>query len=125
MSILVAKHIKRVLSADSLKAKVGDRVFLEGLNRETEFPFVVYTYSVTAGEGTKDADSYNCQTEVFVFSREGDTSLEIADEIRKLLEHSKGEYDQFEVVDTEFVSYEGSLDEDIYTRKLVFNIITC
>lgn len=124
MSILVGKHIKNILFNSTLADKIGDRIFLDGLNRETTFPYIVYTYTVGKDEGTKDGDMDSCQVSVFVFSKDGDSSLELADEVRRLMEHSKGDYGTFSVLDTEFESYRGALDEDIYTRELTFNIKT-
>ena len=125
MSILVGKHIRKMLHESVLRDKVGGRIFMDGLNRETEFPFVVYTYTVSKDEGTKDGDEDLCQVSVFVFSKDGEESLELANDVRKALEHSEGEYEEFSVVDTEFESYRGGLEADVYERELNFNIMTC
>lgn len=124
MSILVGKHIKKVLFNSSLADKVGNRIFLEGLNRETLFPFIIYTYNVENGDSTKDIDFDLCQLTVYIFSKEGDSSLELAHEARRLLEHSRGDYDSFSVLDTTFESYIGRLEEDVYIRELNFNVKT-
>lgn len=124
MSILVGKHIRTVLFNSQLAEKVGNRIFLDGLNRETAFPFIVYTYNVSKGDETKDGDIDMCQLSIFVFSKDGDSSLELADEVRRLTEHSKGDYDTFSVLDTSFEGYRGSLDEDVYVRELNFNVKT-
>ena len=124
MSILVGKHIKEILFSSSLAEKVGNRIFLEGLNRETSFPFIVYTYNVERGDETKDGEMDNCQLTVYIFSKDGDSSLELAHEARKLLEHSKGEYANFSVLETLFESYIGRLEEDVFVRELNFNIKT-
>lgn len=113
-----------MLFNSSLSDKVGDRIYLEGLNRETSFPFIVYTYSVSPELGTKDGGMDSCNAIVYVFSKDGDSSLELADEVRRLLEFSNGEYGSFSVSDTEFNGYRGSLDEDIYVRELEFTIKT-
>lgn len=124
MSILVAQHIKKVLFNSSLAEKVDNRIFLEGLSRETSFPFIIYTYNVENGDSTKDGDMDNCQLTVYIFSKEGDSSLELAHEARKVLEHSKGDYTKFSVLDTTFESYIGRLEEDVFVRELNFNIKT-
>lgn len=124
MSILVAQHIKEVLFNSSLAEKVGNRIFLEGLSRETSFPYIIYTYNVENGDSTKDGDMDNCQLTVYIFSKEGDSSLELAHEARKVLEHSKGDYTKFSVLDTTFESYIGRLEEDVFVRELNFNIKT-
>ena len=124
MSILVGKHIRKVLYESALREKVGGRIFMDGLNRDTDFPFVVYTYTVSKGEETKDGYEDMCQASVFVFSRDGEESLELANDVRIALEHSEGDYGDFSVLDTEFESYRGELDADVYVRELSFNITT-
>lgn len=113
-----------MLFESSLADKVGERIFLDGLNRECAFPFIVYAYTVEPGEGTKDYRTDLCQVSVFVFSKDGENSLELADDVRSVLEHSKGVYERFEVEDTTFEGYRGSLEEDVYVRELNFNIKT-
>lgn len=125
MSILLAQHIKKVLFDSEVSEMVGGRIFLEGLNRDTLFPFIIYEYSITPdGDSNKDADIDDCSLSVSIFAKEGDSSLEIADEVRKALNGSTGTYDKFEVVNTEFSSYSGRLDEDVYVRELSFNVKT-
>lgn len=124
MSILVGKHIRKVLHESTVRDKVGGRIFMDGLNRDTEFPYIVYTYTVGEDEGTKDGDEDLCKVSVFVFSIDGEESLELAHEVRKALEHSGGDYEGFTVADTEFESYQGGLDAGVYERELVFNIKT-
>lgn len=122
MSILVGKHIKKVLYGGNLN--VGDRIFLEGLARETSYPYIIYSYSVTPEIGTKDGGMDNCQLVISIFSKDGDSSLELADKVRRLLENSRGDYGTFSVIDTEFGSYRGGLNEDVYERELEFTIKT-
>lgn len=124
MSILVAKHIKKMLSDSSLTDKVGDRIFLEGLSRETSYPYIIYSYSITPELGTKDGGMDNCQLLVSICSKDGDSSLELAQEVRRLLEFSNGDYDSFSVINTEFSSYRGGLNDGVYERELEFTIKT-
>lgn len=122
MSILVGKHIKKVLFGGNLN--VGDRIFLEGLNRETSYPYIIYSYSVIPEIGTKDGGMDYCQLVISIFSKDGDSSLELADKVRRLLENSSGDYGTFSVIDTKFESYRGVLNEDVYERELEFTIKT-
>ena len=122
MSILVGKHIKKVLFGGNLN--VGDRIFLEGLDRETSYPYIIFSYSVIPEIGTKDGGMDNCQLVISIFSKDGDSSLELADKVRRLLENSSGDYGNFSVIDTEFGSYRGGLNEGVYERELEFTIKT-
>ena len=124
MSILVGKHIRKVLHESAVRNKVGGRIFMDGLNREEEFPYVVYTYTISKGEETKDGNEDLCQVSVFVFSKDGEESLEIAHDVRMALEGSTGDYDRFCVTNTEFESYRGGLEADVYERELNFNVVT-
>lgn len=124
MSILVGQHIRKMLFNSPLADKVGGRIYLDGLNRECTFPFIVYTYTVENGDNTKDYDIDLCQASVFVFSKDGENSLGLANDVRCILEHSKGDYDGFCVLDTAFEGYRGDLDGDVYIRELNFNIKT-
>ena len=75
MSILVAKHINAVLSGDEqLSQAVGDRIYLEGIKNETEFPYIIFDYDVSpdSENSTKDGDSDVCcltRTVTMVLSR--------------------------------------------------------
>lgn len=122
MSILVGKHIKKVLSR--LEREVKGGIYLEGLNRETDFPYMIYNYTVQPDEGTKDGVTYNCNVNINIYSLDGDSSIELAEKVRKEMEDSDYVYDDFIILGTEFVSYRGSLDGDVYTREIEFNIKT-
>lgn len=125
MSILVGKHIREVLNgSSSLTEKVGDRIFLDGLNRDTSFPYIVYTYAVNPDEGNKDYEVDSCNVSVYIYAKDGELSLELADEVRQLLSHSTGSYERFTVQEATFESYNGSLNGDVYERELVFTIKT-
>ena len=54
---------------------VGDRIFLEGLNRETSYPYIIYSYSVMPELGTKDGGMDNCQVIISIFSKDGGHNL--------------------------------------------------
>jgi len=122
MSILVGKHIKSVLSR--LERKVKGGIYLEGLNREADFPYMIFSYTVQPDEGTKDGGTYNCNVNINIYSLDGDSSIELAEEVRKEMEDSDYVYDDFIILSSEFVSYRGALDGDVYTRELEFNIKT-
>ena len=124
MSILVGRHIRKMLFDSRLADDVNGHIFLDGLNRECDFPFIVYNYTVEPGEGSKDYKTDLCQVSVLVFSKDGEQSINLANDIRAVLEHSKGDYGMFEVTDTIFEGYRGSLEEDVYIRELDFNIKT-
>ena len=70
MSILVAKHINAVLSGDEqLSQAVGDRIYLEGIKNETEFPYIIFDYDVSpdSENSTKDGDYGTFQVDDTVF----------------------------------------------------------
>lgn len=122
MSILIGKHIKEVLSKFSNKVSGG--IFLEGLNRDTNYPYIVYDYTVQPDAETKDGNTFNCNVSIKIYSTDGDSSIELAEEVRKTMVESETTSDEFEILDTEFVNYQGSLDEGVYKREIEFNIKT-
>ena len=122
MSILIGKHIKEVLSKFSNKVSGG--IFLEGLNRDTHYPYIVYDYTVQPDAETKDGNTFNCNVSIKIYSTDGDSSIELAEEVRKTMVESETTSDEFEILDTEFVNYQGSLDEGVYKREIEFNIKT-
>ena len=124
MSILVGKHIRTKLFESPLAEKVGGRIFLDGLNRDTICPYVIYSYSVSKGDETKDGDMDVCQVSVYVYSRNGEESLELANDIRKALDNTSGDYGDFGVLNTTFESYRGVWNAGEYERELNFNIKT-
>ena len=122
MSILIGKHIKEVLS--KLSNKVSGGIFLEGLNRDTNYPYIVYDYTVQPDAETKDGNTFNCNISIKIYSTDGDSSIELAEEVRKTMVESETTSDEFEILETEFVNYQGSLDEGVYKREIEFNIKT-
>lgn len=122
MSILIGKHIKEVLS--KLSNKVSGGIFLEGLNRDTNYPYIVYDYTVQPDAETKDGNTFNCNVSIKIYSTDGDSSIELAEEVRKTMVESETASDEFEILETEFVNYQGSLDEGVYKREIEFNIKT-
>lgn len=122
MSILIGKHIKEVLS--KLSNKVSGGIFLEGLNRDTNYPYIVYDYTVQPDAETKDGNTFNCNVSIKIYSTDGDSSIELAEEVRKTMVESETTSDEFEILETEFVNYQGSLDEGVYKREIEFNIKT-
>lgn len=122
MSILIGKYIKEVLS--KLSNKVSGGIFLEGLNRDTNYPYIVYDYTVQPDAETKDGNTFNCNVSIKIYSTDGDSSIELAEEVRKTMVESETASDEFEILETEFVNYQGSLDEGVYKREIEFNIKT-
>lgn len=122
MSILIGKHIKEVLS--KLSNRVSGGIFLEGLNRDTNYPYIVYDYTVQPDAETKDGNTFNCNVSIKIYSTDGDSSIELAEEVRKTMVESETTSDEFEILETEFVNYQGSLDEGVYKREIEFNIKT-
>ncbi len=127
MSILVAEHINSVLSSSQeLNKKLKGRIFLEGLRNDTEFPYIIYDYSISPNfdNSSKDGDCDLCDVVIGIFSDEPLQSLEIANDIRNILTNADGSYNSFFVENTEFAGFEGSFEDGCYIRILKFNIYT-
>lgn len=122
MSILIGKHIRKVLSR--LSDKVSGGIFLEGLNRDTDYPYIIYNYTVQPDAETKDGSTMVCNVTVGIYSTDGDSSIELAEEVRKVMVQAETANEDFVTLETDFVSYRGSLDEGVYVREIEFNIKT-
>lgn len=122
MSILIAKHIKKVLS--NFSDKVPGGIFLEGLSRETSHPYIIYNYTVQPDAETKDGSTFNCNVTVKIFSTDGDSSIELAEEVRKMMVKSESATEDYVTLETSFVNYQGDFDGGVYQREIEFNIKT-
>ena len=126
MSLSISEHIRKRLSeCPELTAKVGNRMFPIAVNAETRFPFIVYERIAVIPNSTKDGDDGDTVTEnVYVFSESYSESVQIAEIVRKALDHSKGDYGNYEIDECIMTAADEAHDENIYMQQLVFTIQT-
>ena len=125
MSVLLASHINAVLT-EAVSEEVGGRIYLEGAYNDVEMPYIVYDYTVSGSDATKDILRRDtCEVNVSIYDRDGVTSLELAEDVRSaFMAHATADYTAYSVTDTAFDTYAGQLVEGIYIRTLRFTIKT-
>ena len=125
MSVLLASHINAVLT-EAVSLDVGGRIYLEGADNDVEMPYIVYDYTVSGSDATKDILRRDtCEVNVSIYDRDGVASLELAEDVRSaFMAHATADYPAYSVTDTAFDTYAGQLVEGIYIRTLRFTIKT-
>lgn len=115
-SLQIGKVIYQLLAKYNAYPLVAD----EG----TTFPFIVYRRSGLTPASTKDRFNYQelANVEILVVSDKYDESITIAEDVKSILEHSRGIYSNIKVGDIQLVSSDESFMEDSFIQKLIFKI---
>lgn len=126
MSISISKHIYSILSASAeLKSCVGDRIYPITTKQETQAPFILFkrlSISPTyMNDGLLD-DVAPCV--ITVISSDYESSVEIAEIVRNLLECKSSNYADFNVLNASLVDADEDYIEDLFVQKLFINFNT-
>lgn len=116
MSILIGKHIKAVLSADTeVTRALGNRIYPVGAVKGTpHFPMLVYTNTGINADYTKDgAASEMVTVQLILLHPVYDTAITLMQRIRYLFEGHAAQYPTFEVDDCELSGYAEDFDIDL------------
>lgn len=127
MSLSVAEHIRSRLSrSESLKEKVGDRIFPVALSAETSFPFVCYERASVVPGRTKDIRSFEdaVAVDVYIFSDNYLESVQVAELVRKALDCTGGIYSSFRVTECYMADAMEAYSDNVYMQQLSFNLTT-
>lgn len=129
MSLLIGKHIKAVLNANTgVSGAVGKRIYPLVIPEGTpKYPFVVYRNLGIQPDYTKDGnDQDSVQVQVSVIAKEYEKGVEIANDVRYSFEGKEERYPAFTVNECEVVSSseEYIQDVDAYAINIVFNFKT-
>lgn len=121
-TISFAKVIKKLLSTDNIKKKVGNKVFPLVAELKTDFPYIVFKKE-QSNEFNKDSIASRYQQilnyDIIVASDNYDESVEIAELVRESLEFKKGEIEGFNVVSIRLNSSTESYN-DAFLQQLTF-----
>lgn len=130
MSILIGRHIKAVLGADStVRRELGERVYPVGAVRGVpKFPMLVYTNTGLSPEYTKDGNASETATvQLILLHPVYDLAITLMQHIRYLFEGKAAKYNEFEVDDCELSGYSEDYDPDldkyVISITLTFNTI--
>ena len=126
-SLLVGKYIYRMLSEDEvLSGKVTSRkIFPLVANADTTYPFIVYSRTGLTVEYCKDGTVED--TVDFLILSVSDNyveSLEVANQIRSILENGRYKDDTIKISSIRLSSVQEEYMEDAYIQRLNFTIKT-
>lgn len=126
-SLLVGKYIYRMLSEDEvLSGKVtSKKIFPLVANADTTYPFIVYSRTGLVVEYCKDGTVEN--TVDFLILSVSDNyveSLEVANQIRSILENKRYKDDTMKISSIRLSSVQEEYMEDAYIQRLNFTIKT-
>lgn len=121
-TISFAKAIKSLLSSDTIKAVVSNKVYPLIAPLNTSFPYIVFQRTSTP-YSTKDnvyQDSLN--VEIIAVSDNYDKSVELAEIIRDELEGKRNiTIEEFKIASIKMIDSNESYANDAYLQSLTFN----
>ena len=123
-SLLIGKLIYKLLSNDeALTDMVGKKVFPLVANADTTFPFVVYSRTGLKVDYCKDGTIENeVEVQVLAVSDNYVTSLEIANQVRRILELFRYKDDELVVTQSKLSSVQEEYLEDAFIQRLIFTL---
>lgn len=115
----VGKAIKDILAKEQI-TKVYPLVADEG----TTFPFVIYKRTALTPASSKDRYNYSYMItmEVTIAASTYIDSVDLAEQIYTLLEHTRGTYNSIKINEINLIDASEEYLEDSFTQKLIFNI---
>lgn len=124
-SILIGKVIYNILNNnDSLKTYVGDRIYPIVANEGTEFPFIVYSRTNVTPSYVKAGIYVDSTTvEINIVSTNYIESVDIANEVRNIMENIKGtSIDNLYIDEIKLSSCNEGFYEYAFVQILTFDI---
>ena len=126
-SILVGKYIYKLLSEDEVLSGMvtPKKIFPLVANADTTYPFIVYSRSGLVVEYCKDGVVENSvDFQILSVSDSYVESLEVANQIRCVLELRRYKDDDIRITDIRLSSVQEEFMEDAYVQRLTFTIKT-
>lgn len=122
-SLLIGKAISATLdSSQELKELVGSKIFPIIADNDTSFPFVVYkrtslnSINLTKDGCTEDSVSY----EFTIVSTKYNESVDIANEIRKVMERPKIVHPLMTLYNNRLIQSTEEYSDNCFIQKLIF-----
>lgn len=121
-TISFAKAINKLLSVDSIKSVVNNKVYPLIAPLNTSFPYIVFQRTSTP-YGTKDnVYQDNVNIEIIAVSDNYDKSVELAELIRNELEGKRNiTVEEFRISTIKLIDSSESYSNDAYLQSLTFN----
>lgn len=107
-----------------LKDVCTGKVFPIVANPETTYPFIVYKRTGLIPSNTKDRYNYRemATVEIIVAADSYSKSLEIAEQVKTELEHTRGTFNNINFGNVTMIGASEDYLVDAYTQKLTFQI---
>lgn len=122
-SLMIGKVIYQKLSESTkLTELLGNSIYPIIADNDAKFPFIVYKRISIISIGTKDGFGEDEVTyEVTVVSDKYPASIEIANEVRKVLEKQKIQTDLMTLYNNKINGVTEEYDSNVYIQRLTFN----
>nr|WP_302830101.1 DUF3168 domain-containing protein [uncultured Bacteroides sp.] len=127
MSISIGIHIyEKLKKSAELTKLVGEKIYPLSTKKQTTFPFIIYSRTGLTPNETKDryGTGDNVSVEVVVADSNYLNSISIAETVRVALEHKKGKYGTFDVIDAKLMACDEVFIEETYIQRLTFSFET-
>lgn len=119
----IGKVIYELLSKnEELKKVVNTKIYPLIADETTSFPFIIYRRTGTVNDGNKDYQSEYAMINLIVVDNEYESSVQIAELVRKAIEHKRGKIADFMVED---ITIENAIEDyvdDAFIQELTIKI---
>lgn len=122
-SINIGKVIYNILANDeTLTTLVNKRIFPLVAEQGTLYPFIIYRRTNIDTNSNKDENGEIIYVELNIVSNNYQNSVEVAEQVRKILEHKSGTYSEIEIDDIEINSASEEFSEDGFIQNITLKI---
>lgn len=121
-TISFAKAINKLLSVDSIKSVVNNKVYPLVASLNTTFPYIVFQRTSTAYSTKDNIYQDNVNIEIIAVSDNYDKSVALAELIRNELEGKRNiTVEGFRIASIKLIDSSESYSNDAYLQSLTFN----
>lgn len=121
-TISFAKAINKLLSVDSIKSVVSNKVYPLVASLNTTFPYIVFQRTSTPYNTKDNVYQDNVNIEIIAVSDNYDKSVELAELIRNELEGKRNiTVEEFRITSIKLIDSSESYSNDAYLQSLTFN----
>lgn len=119
----IGKVIYELLSKnEELKKVVDTKIYPLIANETTSFPFIIYRRTSIVNDGNKDYQSKYAMISIIIVDDEYEGSVQVAELVRKAIEHKRGMIADFMVED---ITIENAIEDyvdDAFIQELTIKI---
>lgn len=121
-TISFAKAINKLLSVDSIKSVVNNKVYPLIASLNTTFPYIVFQRTSTPFSNKDNVYQDSINIEIIAVSDNYDKSVELTELIRNELEGKRNiTVEEFRIASIKLIDTSESYSNDAYLQSLTFN----